>query len=439
MKGDILRGMLLIEEPSVLKLHHEMMSIAGYFVAPVFMIAVILEFFGEMNFGEVVKKLLIVTVFMSLFYQVHQGATSLALSSASETLQKVSPRNIFVKKWHEVKLRTKEKKEWSLIEKFAIPNLNDLVATAFFLLAKVFLVLLKLIYSTVYHFTYVFSGITAVLYFLGWTKNSLKGTIQGSLWCMLMPYVLVGILALVGNSFEETSSHGELVLAKVDTILWLFGVTLLMLISPLITYGMVNGEGVQSFGAKMGQMVTSAGLRGVSMLPAAVIVGQRMKSGAQSLTEKGQKLKDSMKGLGVSKPSATKGTGNSTHSSSTQMTNSNQSERVNEGGNNTERNSKTNSASQNAQSNRKDHSTADRHSKNVSTNDSKGELKAGNVPNNPISNKKPYESAKYPEVLKNKSQNQSRILSTNSSRETKSISTPSIQRSPGRMNEVRKV
>lgn len=175
------------------------------------------------------------------------------------------------------------------------------------------------------------------------------------------------------------------------------------------------------------------------MLPAAVIVGQRMKSGAQSLTEKGQKLKDSMKGLGVSKPSATKGIGNSTHTSSTQMTDSNQGERVKEGGNNTERNSKTNSVSQNAQSNRKDHSTADRQSKNVATNDSKGELKAGNSPNNPSSNKKTHESAKYPEVLKNTFQNQTKTHSTNSSRETKSLSTSSIQRSPGRMNEVRKV
>lgn len=287
MRGDVLRGMLLIEEPSVLKLYHEMMNIAGMFVAPVFMVALIIEFFDEMNFSEVVRKLLIVTVFMSFFYQFHQSAAGLALSTASETLQKVSPRNIFVRKWHEVKLRTKEKKEWSLIEKFATPYLNDFVATAFFLLAKVFLILLKLIYSTVYHFTYVFSGITAVLYFLGWTKNSLKGTVQGSLWCMLMPFVLVGIMALVGNSFEESSSNGELVLAKVDTILWLFGVTLLMLLSPLITYGMVNGEGIQSFGSKMGQMVTGAGMKALSLSP---MLSSGIKNASQTMGQLGSKL-----------------------------------------------------------------------------------------------------------------------------------------------------
>lgn len=291
MRSDLLKNMLLIEEPSALKLYHEMMSIAGYFVAPVFLIALVLEFFGEMNFGDVIKKLMIVTLFMTFFYQFHTQAVGIALESASETLQKVSPRNIFIKKWHEVKLRTRDKKEWSLLEKFAIPNVNDLVATAFFMLAKVFVWLLKLIYSTVYHFTYIFSGITAVLYFLGWTKDALKGTVQGSLWCMLLPFIVIAILALIGNSFEEAAAGGELVVAKIDTLVWLFGVTLLLLLSPLITYGMIRGEGMQSFGAKMGTMVTSSGMKAASMLPLMALMPQRAKSAVQKIKNTGQALR----------------------------------------------------------------------------------------------------------------------------------------------------
>ena len=142
---NILQEMLLIEEPSVFRLYKEMTSIATYFIAPVFTIALILEYFGEMDFGKVIMKLLLITVFIGAFYQFHTTATELALDNASYTLKKVSPRNLFVKKWTSVKVRTKEKKEWNFIQSLVVPNLNDLLATAFFLLAKIFIWLLKLI------------------------------------------------------------------------------------------------------------------------------------------------------------------------------------------------------------------------------------------------------------------------------------------------------
>lgn len=264
---NILQEMLLIEEPSVFRLYQEMTNIATYFIAPVFTIALILEYFGEMDFGGVIKKLLLITVFIGAFYQFHTTATDIALDSASSTLKKVSPRNLFVKKWYHVKVRTAEKREWNFIQSLVVPNLNDLLATAFFLLAKVFIWLLKLIYSSVYHLTYVFSGITAILYFLGWTKDALKGTVQASLWCMVMPFVVVGILCLVGNSIDESALGSELLVTKVDTIIWLFGVTLLLLISPLISYGMIKGDGIHSFGSKMGAMVVSSGMKTMALMP----------------------------------------------------------------------------------------------------------------------------------------------------------------------------
>lgn len=264
---NLLKEMLLIEEPSVFRLYNEMTEIAYYFVAPVFTIALILEYFGDMDFAGVVKKLLLITVFIGAFYQFHTKAVDLSLESATYTLKKVSPRNLFVKKWYYSKVRTTEKKEWNFIQSIAIPNLNDLLSTAFFLLSKVFIWLLKLIYSSVYHLTYVFSGVTAILYFLGWTKDALKGTVQASLWCMAMPFVIVAILALVGNSIDESALHGELLVAKVDTIIWLFGVTLLLLISPLISYGMIKGDGIHSFGSKMGTMVVSSGMKTMAFLP----------------------------------------------------------------------------------------------------------------------------------------------------------------------------
>lgn len=266
---NLLKEMLLIEEPSVFKLYQEMMKIVGYFVAPVFTIALLLEYFGDMNFGPVVKKLLLTIIFMGAFYEFHTKAVEISLESATYTIKKVSPRNLFIKRWFQTKVRTHKKRDWNFIQSLAVPNLNDLLATAFFLLAKVFIWLLKLIYSSVYHLTYVFSGVTAILFMLGWTKDALKGTVQASLWCMIMPFVIVAILALVGNSIDEKALGGELLVAKVDSIIWLFGITLLLLISPIISYGMIKGDGIHSFAPKMGAMVVNSGIKAMTMSPLA--------------------------------------------------------------------------------------------------------------------------------------------------------------------------
>lgn len=282
MKGNFLQEMLLIQEPSVFKLYEEMMMISRYFVAPVFTIALILEYFGEMDFSGVIKKLLIVTVFMSAFYEFHRTAVEISLESASHTLKEVSPRNLFAKNWYEQKVKTKKPTGWDIISKtFVAGNTNDLLATALFLASKVFILCLKLIYSTVYHLNYVFSGITAILYFLGWTKDALKGTIQTSIWCMLQPFVLVAILALVGNSFDDAALKGETVGSGIDSIIWLFGVTLLILVTPMMTYWIVRGEGMQAAGSKLSQMIASTGMKGASI--AKSVAGNRYPNGWKML------------------------------------------------------------------------------------------------------------------------------------------------------------
>jgi hypothetical protein len=278
---NVLQEMLLIDEPSVFRLYKEMIRISGYFIPPFFLIALVLEFLGEMNFGMVVKKLLIVTIIMSSFYVIHTKTVEISLDSASKILKKVSPRNLFVKKWYHPKIRTIKKSEWGVLESIAIPNLNDLLATAYFLMAKVFIWILKLIYSSVYHLTYIFSGITALLYFLGWTKDSLKGTIQSSLWCIIMPFVVVSILALVGNSINEKAITGQNAIADIDTILWLFGITLLLLLTPVITLGMVRGDGIAFAGSKMGSLAVSTAMKTGAVIPFVIGRGKSIKQKIQ--------------------------------------------------------------------------------------------------------------------------------------------------------------
>ena len=264
---NILSGMLLINEPSVVKLHNEINEISGYFLTPIFIISLCLEFIGKSDFINVTKKLFVSILILNSFYFIHSKAVGISLDVANSTLKKVSPGNLFIKKWTEGKIKTKEKSGWGYLESIAIPNLNDLLATTFFVLAKVFTWLLKLIFSSVYHLTYIFSGITALLYFFKWTERSLVGAVQSSLWCILMPFVVVAILALVGNSIDSRAIKGDLAIADIETILWLFGVTLILMISPLITWSMVKGEGIASAGTKFGAIATSAGMKAAYTVP----------------------------------------------------------------------------------------------------------------------------------------------------------------------------
>lgn len=281
-----IKEMLLIEETTVSILRDELLNVSKWFLIPSFGFALVLEFFGELQFTEVIKKLILIMVFMGAFYSIHKSGVDLSFKASEEILKKVSPQNIFLRKWTEVKVKTKEDTSWNLLQKFAIPNVNDLVGTTLFLMSKVFIWILKLIYSTVYHLTYIFAPISAILYFFPITKGSIAGTIQSSLWCMLMPIVLVSIFAIVGNSIQVPAQNGDLSIISIDHILWLFGVTLLLLMTPVLTIGLLRGAGVALSGSAIGMMMTNSAMK---VLRSAPMVAGGIKATSQGAGKIGSK------------------------------------------------------------------------------------------------------------------------------------------------------
>lgn len=268
----IIHEMLLIDDPSILAIKNGMAKISGWFVFPAFIFSLLLEYFGEMKFYEVVKKLILVLVFMTFFYAIHKEGVELSLSGSVELLKEVSPRNLFIKKWTQVKMRTKEdvKKDNSFlksVENFIVPNFNDYVATIFFVLSKLCLLVVRLVYSTVYHLTYIFAPITALLFFFPVTRGALSGTIISSLWCMLMPFVLVAIFAIIGNSFTSFANNGESIISSLDQVLWFFGLCFLIALSPVFTMGLLKGAGVSMSGTASTMLMLNSGTKILSALP----------------------------------------------------------------------------------------------------------------------------------------------------------------------------
>jgi hypothetical protein len=285
--SEVLKNMLLIDEPTISLLKNEMTKIAGWFVLPSFVIALIWEYFADFKFYEVVKNLILILIFIGAFYSIHTEGVKLSLQGSEELLRRVSPQNIFLRKWSEVKVKTEyrknkveEKTGWHIIDRFVVPNLNDLLGTAMFLMSKLFIWILKLIYSTVYHLTYIFAPLSAVLFFFPVTRGSISGTILSSLWCMLLPFVLVAILGIVGNSIQVPAHNGELAISSIDQILWLFGVTLLILMTPVFTLGLLKGAGVATSGTAAGMLMTSSGMKLLSALPVAGFRASQIKNWA---------------------------------------------------------------------------------------------------------------------------------------------------------------
>ncbi len=266
MNTGVIKSMLLLDEPNISALRIGIENYSKVFLLVVFIGALTWEFLTDMKFIKVVKNLVLSLVFMGCFYQFHTSAVDLSFKASEELLREVSPRNIFLRKWSEVKVKTTENAKGSFIDKIAIPNLNDLLGTALFLMSKVCILILKLIYTTVYYFTFIFAPITAVLSFIPTSKNSMAGTITSSLWCILLPFVLVVFLALVGNSVQMPAENGQLAVSSMDQLIWIFGITLLMLLAPSFTYSLIKGS-VASTADAVGVKMTEVGAKALISIP----------------------------------------------------------------------------------------------------------------------------------------------------------------------------
>jgi hypothetical protein len=263
--ANFVKDMLLIEGSEAGKLYKELSSIAGLFMGPMFLGSLCLQFLGGFDFTRVVKKLLIVSIVMTSFYTLHVGSISLSMEVANKTFKKISPRNVFRKKWYRATLTKRKKVEsgstWGFLKEFVTPSLNDLIASTFFVSSSVFMSLLKYIYTSIYHLTYIFAGFSALLYFWGITEGALWGMIKSTLWCILLPFVFISILSLIGNSLDMRANSGVNLFSEIETIIWLFCISLMLLMCPLITWKLVSNEGIGGSAPQMGALSVMAGTK----------------------------------------------------------------------------------------------------------------------------------------------------------------------------------
>jgi len=275
MNTGAMKSMLLLDVPNISNLRLGVENYSKVFLLVAFVGALTWEFVTDMKFMAVVKNLVLALIFMGCFYQFHTKAVELSFKASEELLREVSPRNIFLKKWNEVKVSKLENGNGSFIDKVLVPNINDLLGTALYLVSKVCILILKLIYTTVYYFTFIFAPVTAVLSFIPISKNAMGGTITSSLWCILLPLVLAVFLALVGNTVQMPSENGQLAVTSMDQLIWIFGITLLMLLTPSLTFTLIKGS-IASTADAVGVKMTGVGAKALASIPFVYGLGQKI-------------------------------------------------------------------------------------------------------------------------------------------------------------------
>lgn len=264
----MIKSFLLIENTSLYELFLELKEISYYFLLPLFTISLSIEYLTNFEFEKVLKKLIISALFLSSFYQIHETLSFEGLKFSENLVKKVNPDHFILKDWKRVNIKTKDNKNWNFFEKLLIPEINDLVVTSFFVLSKIFLFFLKLIYSTVFHFTYIFSPIGALLYLFDVTEGSLKGFILSSLWSFLMPIILAVMLCMIGNTLKKDAINGEMTLLNIESLIWLFGISFLLLLTPVITLGVLSSSGISSYSSLFGSKILSSSLQSLALVKA---------------------------------------------------------------------------------------------------------------------------------------------------------------------------
>jgi hypothetical protein len=278
-----LTDLILFDSPKLVKMATELSHITWEIIPVIFLMAVIGKYFTDMDWKSLLKKLFISSLLLTFFTGFHKEAVFTSIKLAEDTILKRSKVSIDLfklskpekQKVQKIK-KNIEKRDKNLYESiksvpealfsygaslaeeittgvgYVLPLLVDLFAWVAFLL-------IKIVFSGVFHLTYVFTGLVALLYLFDFGDKALKGMLISSVWCMIFPFVLCASIFFLGSTVGEIDSSGRglmnLALTIISSTFFIF--------TPVITLKLISGlgvvEGITEWGAKVGMGAVALG------------------------------------------------------------------------------------------------------------------------------------------------------------------------------------
>lgn len=286
---NLLKELLLVTNPRVMGLSEYLSQASLMFVLPFFYIGMILEYFTNFDFKSVAKRTLIAFLAIKLFLPVYTGAVDVSLKTSSELLSKYSSQNKFLSAYQSASVSTNSKAGvWEKLKNIVSIIMNDPIVVFIFIMSYTSFFLLTQLYSLIYHLGIAFFGVCAVLSILPITQRSLNGAVYTGFWCVLMPFVVMIVLALIGDSDAFLKDYSGGIVQNLESLIQLLVMTILLLLTPVITTKILNGTGLNSVADNLGQMAAMATLIGGSKVIASSVAkgGTTIGGGIHNATTK---------------------------------------------------------------------------------------------------------------------------------------------------------
>ncbi|QDK42714.1 hypothetical protein DOM21_14895 [Bacteriovorax stolpii] len=289
IETNLLKNLLLVSNPKVMGLSEYLSQVALMFVLPAFYIGMIVEYFTSFDFKSVAKRALIAFLAIKLFLPVYTGAVDVSLKTSSELLSKYSSHNKFLSAYQSASVATNSNAGiWDRLKSIVSIIMNDPIVVFIFIMSYTSFFLLTQLYSLIYHLGIAFFGVCAVLSILPITQRSLTGAVYTGFWCALMPFVVMIVLALIGDSDAFLRDYSGGIVQNLESLIQLLVMTILLLLTPVITTKILNGTGLNAVADNLGQMAAMATLIGGTKVVASSITkgGAILGGGVHNATTK---------------------------------------------------------------------------------------------------------------------------------------------------------
>lgn len=281
IESNLLKNLLLNSNPKIMGLSEYLAHSSLLFVLPAFYIGMILEYFSNFDFKSVAKRTLIAFLAIKLFLPIYTGSVDVSLKVSSEILSKYSSQNKFLSAYQNAAVASNSKAGvWERLKSIVSIIMNDPIVVFIFITSYTSFFLLTQLYSLVYHLGIAFFGVCAVLSILPITQRSLTGAVYTGFWCVLMPFVVMIVLALIGDSDAFLKDYSGGIVQNLESLIQLLVMTILLLLTPVITTKILNGTGLNAVADNLGQMAAMATLiGGTKVITSAVTKGGAMFGG----------------------------------------------------------------------------------------------------------------------------------------------------------------
>lgn len=266
MKANVIQDLLFLPNSEITYIARYIHDISLKFISAVFIINLVIEYFREWKFHLVLRQTLIALIAIYSFTTIHQKGVEYSFEGSSQLINKYSKNNHFIKNWtaatNTFGRNYKEKKEgvWEKLVHKVKTITSDIVAFGIWSICVFFFMLLKQLYSFVYHFTLAFAPLCAVLSIFPISRNSLAGAIKSSMWCMLVPFLVATMLIVVGNAIEFRSGNEEYLVSNLEGLIQLGVSIVLILWTMVLAQKIIDGTGMSNVAAQIGQMATMAAM-----------------------------------------------------------------------------------------------------------------------------------------------------------------------------------